>query len=403
MGTTLTGLEELKPLLNTEAWKYTRLSPVLDGQWIEAESLKKEELPARSQFPAFDGDKFGEIVILNGRLIESWSTLELEGVTLRAPQAGDMPPSTSLQDSINASYLRDVIVIDIKAGTVFKKPLVISTFSFGGEALTTWSVAAPHVVVNVGERAEVAIVELTGGEGRTLSTPVSTFHVAQSGRLTHARLNLSQDSAVHLASTRISCARSAFCETFQFSLSGRLTRENLHITLNEPGAEATLDGLYLVDGKRHVDHATAVEHLAPHTTSSQLYKGVLNDEARAVFNGRVHIHRPAQQSNAAQLNNTLILSKRAEIDTKPELEIDADDVKASHGATIGQIDPDHVFYLRARAIPEAQAIQMLATGFAQDIAFRIKNEFIRSVCERAVARAIARTGLAQAAASKALT
>jgi Fe-S cluster assembly protein SufD len=169
------------------------------------------------------------------------------------------------------------------------------------------------------------------------------------------------------------------------------SREDLDILLTEPGAEALLDGLYLADGKRHVDHSTNVEHIAPHTTSSQLYKGILNDESRAVFNGRVHIHRDAQKSMAAQLNNNLILSKRAEIDTKPELAIDADDVKASHGATIGQIDPEHVFYLLARAILEDDAIKMLAKGFAQDVAFRIQNDVIRPVIEKVVEKRLEKT------------
>ncbi len=387
--------QEGLPTRQLEAWKYTNLTLLLEGTWEAAESLSDSELPDRRLFASFVGDKSGEIVLLNGRLIKPWSTPSIERVKVLTANEIEMRPAFNLrepiQESVNASFLRDVIVIDIEPGTVLKKPLVISTFSLGTHNLTKWSVAAPRLVINVGVGCEVAVVEMSGGEGRTINASVTSINIAKGSRLTHARVNANQDSGIQMGSTQICVARDAYCETFQFTLGGRLSREDLNIYLNESGAEAVLDGLYLVDGKRHVDHATVVEHAAPHTSSSQLYKGVLNDEARAVFSGKVRIHRDAQKSTAAQLNNNLILSKRAEIDTKPELEIDADDVKASHGATIGQIDPDHIFYLRARAISEIDAIKMLSKGFAQDVAFRISNDGVRAFAEQAVEAALAKT------------
>ena len=395
------------PTRSLEAWKYTNLAPLLEGEWVVAEAFVDDELPARDLFPVYDGDKSAEIALLNGRLVLPWSSKDFGPITVRTsnevealPALATFEPKSSgalgarrspIQGSLNASLLRDVIVIDIKPGTILKKPFVISTFSFGTESLTKWSAAAPRLVINVGAGCEFAIVEMSGGEGRTINVPMTSINVAKGSRVSHARLNTNQDAGVQLGYTQISIGRDAFCETFQFTLGGRLSREDLDVHLTESGAEVSLDGLYLADRKRHVDHSTNVEHIAPHTTSSQLYKGILNDESRAVFNGRVHIHRDAQKSMAAQLNNNLILSKRAEIDTKPELEIDADDVKASHGATIGQIDPEHVFYLRARAIPEADAIKMLAKGFAQDVAFRIQNEAIRSATEKLVAKFLAKS------------
>jgi Fe-S cluster assembly protein SufD len=391
------------PTRALESWKYTNLSPLLEGTWEMSEAFADTDLPARDVFPNYNGDKSAEIVLLNGCLVSPWTSKEIAGVTVRTsneveslPELKSFTTSVSrsravIQASLNASFLRDIIVIDIAPGAVFKKPLVISTLSFGTENLTKWSVSAPRIVINVGQGADVAIIEMSGGEGRTVNVPMTSIALAKSARVSHARLNSNQDSGVQLGYTQISVARDSFCETYQFSLGGRISREDLKIHLDEPGAEVTLDGLYLTDGKRHVDHSTSVDHLAPHTTSSQLYKGILKDESRAVFNGRVHIHRDAQQSSAAQLNNNLVLSPRAEVDTKPELEIDADDVKASHGATIGQIDPDHVFYLCARAIPEAQAIKMLAKGFAQDVAFRIQNEAIRTAAEDFVSNALAKS------------
>ncbi len=400
------------PTRSMESWKYTNLSPLLEGTWEVAEDFASDELPPRTQFPSWMSASSGEVGLLNGVLVSEWTrvparvrvctSVQLESSPVRVSSANGFvgsglsasrvwspisgtPEKHIAQLSLNAAFMRDLIVIDFEPGTVMREPLVISSFAFGTESLTKWSAVAPRVIVNVPVGCEVAIVEMAAGEGRTVAMPVTHINVAKGSRVSHARFNLTQDSGVQLGYTQIALARDAFCETYQFSLGGRISREDLEIRLNESGSEAVLDGLYLADGRRHVDHSTSVEHVAPHTLSSQLYKGILNDESRAVFNGRVRIHKDAQQVNAAQLNNNLLLSKRAEVDTKPELEIDADDVKASHGATIGQIDPEHVFYLRARAIPEAEAVKMLANGFAQDIAFRIRNEAIRAGAEKIVA------------------
>jgi len=403
-----TVLREGLPTRSLEAWKYTNLSVLAEGTWEVAEAFASDELPPRTDFPSWPSASCGEVALLNGVMVPEWSSTparvrvrtsnQFESSPVHFGHASahgrwsavtGSPEKFVAQVSLNASLMRDVVVIDIEPGTILREPLVISTFSFGTESLTKWSASAPRVVVNVPAGCEVAIVEMTAGEGRTVNIPVTNVNIAKGARVSHARINLTQASGVQLGYTQISQARDSFCETYQFTLGGRISREDLEIRLNEAGAEAVLDGLYLADGRRHVDHSTSVEHAAPHTTSSQLYKGILKDESRAVFNGRVRIHRDSQQVNAAQLNNNLLLSKRAEVDTKPELEIDADDVKASHGATIGQIDPEHVFYLRARAIPEAEAIKMLANGFAQDVAFRIRNEAIRKGAETIVALKLA--------------
>jgi Fe-S cluster assembly protein SufD len=391
------------PTRALESWKYTNLSPLIEGKWEIAEEFAFDDLPGRELFPSWAGASSGEVAVVNGVFVNEWTRVpagvrvttanQLESSPVRTAGASALsstgpispvwnastgsPEKQIAQLSLNAAFMRDVIVIEIEPGTILKEPLVISNFSFGTESLTKWSVSAPRIVINVPQGCDIAVVEMSGGQGRTISIPVTHLNVAKGSRVSHARMNMTQASGVQLGYTQVSQARDSFVETYQFSLGGRISREDLEIRLNESGAEAVLDGLYLVDGRRHVDHSTNVEHAAPHTTSSQLYKGILNDESRAVFSGRVRIHRDAQQVSAAQLNNNLLLSKRAEVDTKPELEIDADDVKASHGATIGQIDPEHVFYLRARAIPEAEAVQMLANGFAQDVAFRIRNEAIR--------------------------
>lgn len=366
------------PSKRDEKWKYTGTAFLSEANWIAGEVLDVDDLPSRDLFPTYPGEASGEIVLLNGALVDSWSSAMVPGVTISSSLHHGMEPVVAVDrgsvfEALNASFMHDVITIEVAAGTRVEKPLVLSQFAIGEDHLNEWSIACPRIRVIVGKGAEFAVVELFGGEGHYVQAPVIEIEVAQGARLSHARVSIEGEGAVHFGNARIDVARDAFAETYQFSLNGHLLREDLSVLLNEPGAEAVLDGLYVTTGHRHVDHSTSVEHVSPHTTSSQLYKGLLSDESRGVFSGRVKIHRDAQQSNAAQLNNTLLLSSKAEADTKPELEIDADDVKASHGATIGQIDADHVFYLQARAIPRADAVRMLARGFVQDIAFRVRN------------------------------
>jgi Fe-S cluster assembly protein SufD len=392
------------PTRKEERWKYTDLSTLKSSSWSAVEPLGIDELPLRTAFPEYTGEKSLELTILNGRLVSSWGSALPNGVQVKSAAdiasrgAKDASFMATLEKmfsaegglksevfgALNASFLNDIVVVEVAPGTVLKLPIIINTFSLTTDSLTDMAIVSPRLLLKIGARAEVAVIENGFGDGRYLTTCTTNIDLAAGARLTHVRVNRESSTAVRVGSVTIDQARDSFCETFQFTLGAKLVREDLLIRLNEEGASVALDGLYFAKGKNHVDHSTSVEHVAPHTTSSQLYKGILNDEGRAVFNGRVHIHRDAQKSNASQLNKNLLLSSKAEIDTKPELEIDADDVKAAHGATIGQIDPEHVFYLQARAIPREQAIEMLSRGFAADIAFRMTNKSVRDAISRIV-------------------
>jgi Fe-S cluster assembly protein SufD len=383
------------PSRREERWKYTDVSGLGKVSWTAAEPSDATSLPLRTAFPNYDGEKCVEVTLLNGRLVPSWSSLQCDGVSVKSAAAlatensTDLPKYSKLIEksfanssgevfrALNSSFSNDVVIIEVEAGAILKFPIVVNSFALTTDSLSEIAVVSPRIFIRLGAGAQAGVVENSFGDGRYLTTTTTEIDLARGARLTHARINRESSESTRIGSVSIDQARDSFCETFQFTLGGRLVRENLAIRLNEPGAEAVLDGLYLASGKNHVDHFTSVEHVAAHTTSAQTYKGILNDESRAVFNGRVHIHRDAQKSNASQMNNNLLLSSKAEIDTKPELEIDADDVKAAHGATIGQIDPEHVFYLQARAIPREQATAMLSRGFAADIAFRISNASIR--------------------------
>ncbi len=390
------------PTRQSERWKYTSLQAIETAHWVTPahDGLQTAAADLKGSFS-------GEIVIFNGRLVPQMSRLpkidglrvtDLSQILQECIEKGWTPErrerfaafrehiETSDADretvfaAMNTSFMQDAVLIHADRDVVLKEPLLIRHLSASG-SLTGGAKAfiCPRVFIHVASGAELAVIEYFTGakDGGYLVNTVSDLRVEEGARLSHCRIQSDTAEGLHFGATRLHQMRGSFTESFQFSFGAALARQDLHVSLEGEGAEAHFDGLYLASGKQHVDNYTLVEHLVPNTVSDQMYKGILDGEARAVFNGHVRIHRDAQKSNAAQVNRNLVLSRKAEVDTRPELEIEADDVKASHGATIGQIDPEHVLYLQTRAIPKVRAIQMLSRGFAQEVVFRIKNEQMR--------------------------
>lgn len=236
-----------------------------------------------------------------------------------------------------------------------------------------WSMGA--VVVDIGAGATVSIVERYGRDVDAQSL-LSLFSVGAGARVTHLRSQQGAgraDVGVVTAATHVSVYEGASYHNLQVSAGSCLSREDLEVELKFAGAKATADGVYIGKGKQVVDHHTSLSHRVGDTLSQQLYKGILSDESRGVFNGRIAIAKNAKGSNSSQMNRNLLLSKKVEIDTKPQLEIDNDDVKAAHGAAIGRLDAEHIFYLQSRGISKAKAIEILARGFAFDVIDRIED------------------------------
>jgi Fe-S cluster assembly protein SufD len=240
----------------------------------------------------------------------------------------------------------------------------------------------PRHVIHLAERAEAHVVEtytsVTSTDGDKdqapyLVTAFTDLILESAARLTHLRVQAEGPTGSHVALARAALERDAYLGTFSLAAGGRLARVDLDITLKASGAEVDLDGLYMVRGAQHADHHTVVEHCVPNATSRQLYKGILADSGRAVFNGKVLVREGAHGTNAFQLNQNLLLSSDAEIDTKPELQIDADDVKCSHGAAIGQLDADQIFYLQSRGLTKEESKKLLCAAFADDVLLKVKT------------------------------
>jgi Fe-S cluster assembly protein SufD len=246
-------------------------------------------------------------------------------------------------------------------------------------------------VIVAAEHSQASLVESYAdlGAGVSLTNAVTTVRVAPSAVLDHVKLQRQNDASFHMASMFVRLDRAATFRSQSITLGGRVVRNDVVSTLAGEGAECTLDGLYVAEGDSLVDTHTNIDHAMPHCPSHEVYKGILAGRARAVFNGKILVRQDAQKTDAKQTNRALLLSDEAQVNTKPQLEIFADDVKCTHGAAIGQLDEDAMFYLRARGIDDWSARVMLIHAFAGDLLDRISAESVRTTAMKAVEQKLA--------------
>jgi len=233
----------------------------------------------------------------------------------------------------------------------------------------------------VGAGAQCTVVESYVGTGAYFTNAVTEIVAGEGAVVDHYKVQNEAPEAFHVATLQAALGRSANFASCSISLGSRLARNDIGATLPE-GADAALNGLYIACGTQHVDHHTTIDHMKPHATSRELYKGILDGKASAVFSGKVLVRKDAQKTDSRQTNQNLVLSDEAVVDTKPELEIFADDVRCTHGATIGQLDAESLFYLQSRGIGKEQARSLLTYAFAQDIADRIKIQALKDSLEQ---------------------
>jgi Fe-S cluster assembly protein SufD len=241
------------------------------------------------------------------------------------------------------------------------------------------AMTSPRVVLRVGEHAQVSVVESYASlGGTTFTNAVSDITVGADAIVRHVKVQREAPTAFHIASTFVDAGRSGTFTSQALTFGGRITRNDIAVELAGEGAECTLNGLYLADGDALVDTHTTIDHASPHCPSHEVYKGILAGRARAVFNGKIIVRPDAQKTDAKQTNKALLLTDEAQINTKPQLEIFADDVKCTHGAAIGQLDEDAMFYLRARGLAEAEARSLLIHAFAGQVLDGVGIEAVRA-------------------------
>lgn len=385
------------PTAHDEEWRFTSVSPIAKVPFRLA-GLETELTDA--QVPAHTADEIS-LAFVNGQWSrESSSTAPLpDGVILTSLSAAletypqlverylaqhakyDEQPFTAL----NTAFLRDGAFLYVPKNKVVEKPIHLR-FVSRGDAL----VNHPRTLIVAGTNSQVTIVEHyqeanQGPMGTNYFTNAVTEIVAGDNAVVdHYKVQEESRRAFHIATLQIHQDRGSNVTSSSIGLGGALVRNDVNVLLDAEGCECTLNGLYLADGDQHVDNHTRIDHAKPHCASHELYKGILDGKARGVFNGKIYVHPDAQKTDAKQTNKTLLLSDDAMIDTKPQLEIFADDVKCTHGATVGQIAADAIFYLRSRGIGKDEARGILTYAFANDINGRIKIESIRTRLEQAL-------------------
>jgi len=379
-----------------EHWKYTRVAPI-------------EQRPFRATFKPclglteddveqffLPGVECHRLVFVNGLYTSQLSAPgeAPEGVTLEslaaalasAPDALEphlarqAPIDFNAFTALNTAFMGDGAALRIAAGVTVDKPVHLVFLATPQEQE---SFAHPRNLIVAGEDSRVTVVEsyVSLGQSAYLTNTTTEIDVGAGARVTHCKLQQESTKGFHVANIHARQDRASRLDSCQVSLGAALARTDLNVSLEAEGAECALDGLYVAGGRQHVDYHTRIDHAQPGGTSRERYKGILSGRGRGVFNGRIYVHPDAQRSDAEMSNDNLLLSRDAEIDTKPQLEIFADDVKCAHGATVGQLDETAVYYLRSRGIDEGSARALLTYGFARDPVDRIPVAALRGVVE----------------------
>jgi len=356
------------PTTREEEWKFTNVAPVAATPFVPAAAATPDRAALEPWL--FADSSAARIVVVNGRRHAALSSPQLPGgVTLRALTPREVPEAragaTPFVD-LNAAFFEEAIVLEVAPNTIVTEPIDVLIVSAPG---TMPTLVSPRLRIVVGADSEVTIVERYAGLGGqpSLTNAVTDVVLGPNARANHLKIQDEPLSAFHLASLFIRLDRSSTLISHAITFGGRIARNDIVAVLDGEGAECTLNGLYIATGESLVDTHTTIDHAKPHCPSHELYKGILAGKSRAVFNGKIIVRQDAQKTNAKQTNKALLLTDDAQVNTKPQLEIFADDVKCTHGAAIGQLDDDALFYLRARGISLGEARHMLIEAFAGEV------------------------------------
>jgi len=382
------------PTTREEDWRFTSVAAIANSEFSAvppaAAAMTEQDLA-----PFVYADAPHRLVLVNGRFAPELSRLNglPKGVRFGSLAAAIHSESDAVAryfgqladfgarsfTALNTAFAEDGAFVLIPDRLVLEAPLQLIFLSTNAPSF----MSSPRTLVLAGERSQSRIVETyVGVPGQGYFTnAVTEIAVGEHAILDHYKVQEEAIDAFHIAAMHVHAARSATFSSHAFSLGSRLARNDIFTVLDGEGAECTLNGLYLADGERLVDTHTTIDHAKPHCPSHEVYKGILGGRARAIFNGKIIVRQDAQKTDAKQTNRALLLTDDATINTKPQLEIFADDVKCTHGAAIGQLDEDALFYLRSRGFTFAEARDMLIHAFAGEILDRVQVEPLRRALE----------------------
>jgi len=371
------------PTLRQEEWRLTNVAPIVQGTFHWPQGDPDAVAPGLIAPHVFDAA--ARLVFVDGRFAPRLSSVgELPAGTIVASLAEMLARSPGLVEpwlarsakfdhhpfvALNTAFLSDGAFLYIPRGAV-TGPIQLLFLSAGEAGRATLSF--PRNLFVADESSQTTIVETYAGEGAYFTSPVTELFAGPGAVIDHYKVQRESLAAFHMATFQVQGERASVPSSHSISIGGALVRNDVNAVLDGEGIDCILNGLYFGDGRQVVDNHMRVEHAKPHCASHELYKGVLDGKSRAVFNGLIHVHKGAQKTDAKQSNRNLLLSRDAIANSNPQLEIYADDVKCTHGSTVGQLDEDAVFYLRSRGIGAEAARSLLTYAFASDIVERIK-------------------------------
>lgn len=390
------------PTMRNEEWKYTRVASVFGKDLQLTSATDVPAIVSVSDFKLPGHDEANTLVFVNGVYNEQLSVLrspELKVMTLEAAAASEYQhliaahynhSSQYLEDGLNAlnTALSSGIMVHLQARKTVSHPIYIYNITDTRQA-PVLSQPRSFIVASQGSEVSIACAYASVGQADSLTNEVMEIVVEKDAVVSLCKIQHDAVSASQVNTTHIRQVEKSTVNVVTISLDGGLVRNHLHAIMEAPYTEAHLYGLYFPKGKGHVDNHTIVDNAAPLCLSNELYKGILDDQSTGVFNGKIFVRKDAQKINAFQSNKNILLSEGASVNTKPQLEIFADDVKCSHGCTVGSLDEEALFYLRSRGISKQSATALLLQGFAMDILEKIKPEAIRHYVEQLVAARLA--------------
>jgi Fe-S cluster assembly protein SufD len=382
------------PTTRDEDWRYTNLAPLAAAEFPLARARHSGDATLAVPAPLGAG-VWARLVFVDGRYAAKHSTLPAlpgrmrvtslaeamitDGETVEHHLSRHAGHTADVFAALSTAFLQDGAFVHVPDDIVAPAPIELLFL-----ATTPGALSQPRTLVVTGEHSRVAVVERHVGlvEQAYFANAVSEIVVGRGASLDHHVLQEQGPAAFHLATVRAVLGRDAAFSTCAASFGGRLARTMLGVRFDGEGARAALRGVYVMGGTQHVDHHVSVDHAVPRCASEQLYKGVLDGAARAVFSGRILVRRDAQKTDATQTNKHLLLSDGVEVDSKPHLEIFADDVRCTHGAAEGQLAPEAMFYLRSRGLAESEARALLTYGFAREVVERVAVEPVQAHLDR---------------------
>jgi Fe-S cluster assembly protein SufD len=386
------------PTTHDEDWRFTSVASIANAQF----SLLTANIRPSASFLAdmrIEGAA-ARLIFVDGRFIHEFSDRRLlyDGVVIDNLRSAIDKQAECLEKhlgrfvsierdsfcALNSAFVDDGAMIHVRRGVVLERPIHLLFVSTCGEDKT---MSHPRNLIVLEDESQASIVEehVSYGEGApAFSNAVTELIAGNNATVAHLLLEREHMHCYNVSTLRIEQARSANVVSHSVLLGGALVRNNVHPVLSGEGGECLINGLFIGGGRQHLDNYMLVEHVSPHCASRQFYNGILDEQAHGVFHGRIIVHKNAQQTDAKQTNRNLLLTDDAQVDTKPQLEIYADDVKCTHGATIGQIEEDALFYLRSRGIREIEARRILLEAFAGECLERIQPATLRAYARRAI-------------------